>query len=60
MNAPAAPMVGEVRYSLPDLLRDLEQERSATAYATEKLDQSEIAKLFQKHRPRRAARIRKP
>jgi hypothetical protein len=56
---PAPPLLGEVRYSLPELLRDLQQERSSAAYATEKLDQLEIAKLFQKNRPRRAARPRK-
>jgi hypothetical protein len=60
---PAAPvppaLVAEVRYSLPELLRDLQLERSASIYAAEKLDQTEIAKLFQKNRPRRAIRTRK-
>lgn len=52
---PAAPNPGitEVRYSLPDLLREVRQERNAPAFAMEKLDQVEIAKLFKK-RPRRA------
>ena len=52
---PAVPNPGitEVRYSLPDLLREVRQERNAPAFAMEKLDQVEIAKLFKK-RPRRA------
>ena len=44
----------EVRYSLPELLREIQEERNAPAFANEKLDQVEIAKLFQKKRPRRA------
>jgi hypothetical protein len=56
---PPVPLVAEVRYSLPELLRDLQLERSAAVYTTEKLDQTEIAKLFRKNRPRRAARPRK-
>lgn len=53
--APASPDSGitEVRYSLPDLLKEVRLERNAPAFAMEKLDQVEIAKLFNK-RPRRA------
>ena len=51
--------LSEVRFSLPDLLREVQLERHAPAFATEKLDQLEIAKLFQKNRPRRAPRARK-
>jgi hypothetical protein len=51
-------MVG-VRYSLPQLLREVQQERNAPAFAMEKLEQVEIAKLFQKNRPRRALKPRK-
>jgi hypothetical protein len=54
-----SPELSEVRYSLPELLREIEEERNAPAYAGEKLDQVEIAKLFQKNRPRRANRNRK-
>lgn len=43
-----------VRYSLPELLREVKLERDAPAFAMEKLEQVEIAKLFQKNRPRRA------
>jgi hypothetical protein len=47
-----------VRYSLPDLLREVKLERDAPAFAMEKLEQVEIAKLFQKNRPRRAIKPR--
>ena len=36
-----------VRYSLPQLLREVKLERDAPAFAMEKLEQVEIAKLFQ-------------
>lgn len=48
--------LAEVRYSLPDLLREIQVERNAPAFANEKLDQLEISKLFQKKRPRRASK----
>lgn len=55
--APApTPSTGlaEVRYSLPQLLREVELERSSRMFAMEKLDQIEIAKMFsKKKRPRR-------
>ncbi len=53
------PGLAEVRYSLPDLLREVQLERNAAAYAFEKLDQLEIAKLFKKNRAHRASRPRK-
>ncbi len=56
---PSAPALAEVRYSLPDLLREVEIERSAPAFAMEKLDQVEITKLFPKGRPRRVLKSRK-
>ena len=40
------PAVGEVRYSLPELLREIEVERRESAFAMETLDQVEIQKLF--------------
>jgi hypothetical protein len=49
----------EVRYSLPELLREVEVERNAPAFAMEKLDQVEIAKLFAKGKTRRALKPRK-
>jgi hypothetical protein len=55
---PAGPAgftgITEVRYSLPGLLREVQLERDAPAFAMEKLEQVEIAKLFQKNRSRRA------
>jgi hypothetical protein len=49
----------EVRYSLPQLLREVKLERDAPAFAMEKLEQVEIAKLFHKNRPRRANKSNK-
>ena len=46
--------VAEVRYSLPDLLRELTLERATGTFAMEKLDQAEIGKLFQAKAQRRA------
>ena len=53
-NQPAHTPIIEVRYSLPQLLREVKLERDAPAFAMEKLDQTEIGKLFAKKRPRRA------
>ena len=58
---PAAPpllQVAEVRYSLPELLRELTVERAAGTYAMEKLDQTEIGKLF-KNKAQRRAKLKK-
>jgi len=54
---PAGTFAGpaEVRYSLPDLLREVELERSAPTFAMEKLDQAEIKKLFPRRKTRRAS-----
>jgi hypothetical protein len=43
----------EVRYSLPDLLAELEQERNAGSFSMEKLNQAEIGKMFENKRKRR-------
>jgi hypothetical protein len=51
--------LAEVRFSLPDLLRDVQNERNTSAMASDKIDQAEIAKLFQKNRTRRVTRARK-
>jgi hypothetical protein len=53
------PGISEVRYSLPTLLKEVQVERTASAFAIEKLDQVEITKLFQKNRTRRVTRARK-
>jgi hypothetical protein len=46
------PLV-EVRYSLPDLLRDVKRDRGSLAYAMEKLDQAAINTLFEQQQARR-------
>jgi hypothetical protein len=51
--------LSEVRYSLPQLLNEVKLERNASAFAMEKLEQVEIAKLFQKNRTRRVSKPRK-
>jgi hypothetical protein len=44
--APKKPVIAEVRYSLPQLLDEIRAERAASTFAMERLDQSEIGKLF--------------
>ncbi|CAM2860738.1 hypothetical protein [Rariglobus hedericola] len=51
--AAAAPVINEVRYSLPDLLAELQLERTTGAFSQEKLHQVEIGKLFQNRKKRR-------
>jgi len=51
--------ISEVRYSLPELLREVQLERNAAVFAMEKLDRVEISKIFQKTRPRRALKTNK-
>jgi hypothetical protein len=55
----ADPVLRGVRYSLPQLLREVQLERNTPAFAMEKLEQVEITKVFQKNRPRRALKSRK-
>lgn len=55
---PGTIHIAEVRYSLPELLREVQFERATTTYAMERLDQSEIAKLFEKRKTRRALKPR--
>jgi len=43
----------EIRYSLPDMLAELQLERSAGSFSQEKLHQVEIGKLFQNRKKRR-------
>jgi hypothetical protein len=42
----------EVRYSLPELLRELKLERNSSVFAREILDQVEIAKIIETRRAR--------
>jgi hypothetical protein len=57
MNAhPSAPKetIAEIRYSLPELLEELKLDRTTGSFSMEKLDQTEITKLFETHKKRRA------
>ncbi len=57
--APApTPPIREVRYSLPEMLQEIELERRESSFAMESLDQAEIGKLFANRR-RRNARTKK-
>ena len=50
---PPAVTLAEVKYSLPEMLHELKAERAAATFAMEKLDQTEIGKLFKAKPPRR-------
>jgi hypothetical protein len=53
-GAPAAPkpaMLAEVKYSLPELLAEIQAEKGSASFAMEKLDQAEIGKLFKTKKP---------
>lgn len=52
--APVLSIITEVKYSLPDILKELDIERAASSFSMEKLDQLEIGKLFTSKSPRRA------
>jgi hypothetical protein len=55
--APGAPkpgMLAEVRYSLPELLAEIDAEKGSASFAMEKLDQAEIGKLFKTKKVARA------
>lgn len=54
-SAPLAMPAGlsEVRYSLPEMLHELKAERASASFAMEKVDQTEIGKLFKTKAPRR-------
>jgi len=51
-------IISEVRYALPELLREIEEERRDSSYAMETLEQVEIRKMFAS-RQRRHARDKK-
>lgn len=48
------PQLHETRYSLPELLAELELERNAGSFSMEKLNQAEIGKMFETKKKRRA------
>jgi hypothetical protein len=57
--APAPrPQISEVRYSLAEMLREIEVERRESSFSMETLDQVEIQKMFSSRR-RRDARNKK-
>lgn len=56
---PPAIIIGEVRYSLPQMLQEVELERAAASFAMEKLDQQEIGKLFKARTPTRRVKPKK-
>ena len=49
----------EVKYSLPELLRDVKIDRSSSLFSMEKLDQDTISQLFEQHNSPRAPSRRK-
>lgn len=49
-DSAAPPVVGEVRYSLPELLREIEVERRESSFAMETIEQVEIQKMFANRR----------
>ena len=53
-SAASNPTLSEVRYSLPKLLAEIKTERAHSTFSMEKLDQTEIGKLFKAKAPRRA------
>ncbi len=48
--------IREVRYSLPQLLRELRLERTGSLFAKEILDQMEISQIFTTRRKKNARR----
>jgi hypothetical protein len=44
------PVLGEVRYSFPELLNELQVERTSGSFSQEKLYQAEISRLFKNRR----------
>jgi len=48
-------MVREQRYSMRQMLREVDAERIDTALGQEKLEQADIAKLFRRNTPKKRA-----
>jgi len=53
-EADSASPFTEVRYSLPELLKDVKMDRSSSQFSMEKLDQDTISRLYEEHNSRRA------
>lgn len=56
---PSTPVLAEVRYSLPELLAEVQREREAPSFAMERLDQSDINRQFGQKRIHRVVKSRK-
>ncbi len=52
-DTPPPGELREVRYSLPEMLAEIDKERKSASFAMEKLEQSEIGKLFKARKPTR-------
>jgi hypothetical protein len=50
MTEPQHPDLKEVRYSLRELLQEVEAEREGSSIGQEIVDQTEISKLFKKRK----------
>ncbi len=48
----SSSLFAEVKYSLPELLRDVKVDRSSSLFSMEKLDQDTISRLFEQHNTR--------
>jgi hypothetical protein len=48
-----------VKYSLPELLRDVKLDRTSSLFSMEKLDQDTISRLFEQRKSRRESSQRK-
>lgn len=48
-----------VKYSLPELLRDVKLDRTSSLFSMEKLDQDTISRLFEQRKARRESSQRK-
>lgn len=55
-EAPVKSVFSEVRYSMPEMLAELQTERTTGSYAMEKFSQVEIEKLFKAKAPTRHAK----
>ena len=49
---PQRPQIGEIRYSLAEMLQEIEVERRESSFAMETLDQLEIKKMLANRRRR--------
>ena len=54
LPATKKPALTEVRYSLPEMVEEIQDERTTGSFAMEKMEQQDIKKLFKKKPARRA------